>query len=113
MAFDAAIADDHRAAVPRAALAVVVAVEEERAAGEIARRPQPEELAEIALRRRLRFGGPDGAYPPAAVARAGPAGIEVDPLSVDRQPARPAAVLRHARIVTEQSRAVADRKRVV
>src|SRR3546814_10376114 len=55
-----AIADDHGAAVPRIARAIVVAMEEERARFEIAWRPQPEELAEIALGRRLRFACADG-----------------------------------------------------
>src|SRR3546814_9681603 len=67
-----AIAHDHGAAVPRIARAIVVAVEEKRAAAEIARSPQPEELAEITLGRRLRFARADGTDAPAAVACAHP-----------------------------------------
>src|SRR3546814_11802043 len=86
---------------------VVVAVEEQRAIGEVARRPQPEELVEIALRRRLRLARADRADAPAPVAGARPVGADGDALAVHRQPARPAAVLRHARIIPEQARAVA------
>src|SRR3546814_18061054 len=93
-----AIADDHGAAVPRIARAIVVAMEEERARFEIAWRPQPEELVEIALGRRLRFARADGPDAPAAVARSGPVGAGFDALSQGRQPSRPLAVLRHARI---------------
>src|SRR5690606_16004670 len=44
---------------------------------------------------------------PAPVARARPAVADRDALAIDRQPARPAPVLRHARVVHEHSRAVA------
>src|SRR3546814_16074356 len=83
-----AIADDHGAAVPRIARAIVVAMEEERARFEIAWRTQPEELAEIALGRRLRFACADGPDAPAAVGRSRPAGADLDALPVHRQPSR-------------------------
>src|SRR3546814_18760950 len=81
------------------AVAVVVAVEEQRAIGEVARRPQPEELVEIALRRRLRLARADRADAPAPVAGARPVGADGDALAVHRQPARHPAVLRHARLI--------------
>src|SRR3546814_697912 len=65
------------------------------------------ELAEIALGRRLRFACADGPDAPAAVARSRPAGADLDALPVHRQPSRPMAVLRHARIIHEQPCAVA------
>src|SRR3546814_4982086 len=66
------VADDHGTPVPGMAVAVVVAVEEQRAIGEVARRPQPEELVEIAPRRRLRLARADRADAPAPVAGARP-----------------------------------------
>src|SRR3546814_11041575 len=81
-----AVADDHRAAVPRMARAIVVAVEEKRAIAEIARRPQPEELVEIALRRRLRLARADRADAPAPVARARPVARRAAARAVHRQP---------------------------
>src|SRR3546814_18433505 len=51
MAFDAAIADDHRAAVPRAALPVVVAVDVVPAAPELQPRRPPDDLTDIAIQR--------------------------------------------------------------
>src|SRR3546814_17742157 len=82
-------------------------MEEERARFEIAWRPQPEELVEIALGRRLRFARADGPDAPAAVARSGPVGAGFDALSKGRQPSRPTAGLRHARNSHEQQCAVA------
>src|SRR5690606_4459198 len=93
--------------VPGVARSIVVAVKEERASLEIARGPQPEELVEIALGRRLRLACPHRPDAPAPVARARPAVADRDALAIDRQPARPAPVLRHARVVHEHSRAVA------
>src|SRR3546814_15499786 len=92
-----AIAHDHGAAVPRIARAIVVAVAEKRAAAEIARSPQPEELAEITLGRRLRFARADGTDAPAAVACPHPAGADPDALPPHRPPAHHTASLPPAR----------------
>src|SRR5690606_33192113 len=102
-----AVADDNGAPVPGVAGGIVITVEEERVPFEIARRPEPEELAEIALGWWLRLAGAHRPDPPAPVARARPAVAESGAFAVDRQPARPAAVLRHARIIHEQPGAVA------
>src|SRR3546814_11489456 len=92
------VADDHSTPVPGMAVAVVVAVEEQRAIGEVARRPQPEELVEIALRRRLRLARADRADAPAPVAGARPVGSDCDALAGHPHPTPTAPLLRPARV---------------
>src|SRR3546814_17271860 len=82
---------------------VVVAVEEQRAIGEVARLPQPEELVEIALRRRLRLARADRADAPAPVAGARPVGDDGDALAVPLPTARPAEGLLPARLTHEKA----------
>ena len=69
-----AVRPQHGAAVPGQAGGVVIGVEIDRVAGEVAGRPEPEELRHgprYALRRGLRVGLADRADAPAAVAGAG------------------------------------------
>src|SRR5215471_11359279 len=101
-----ALARPDRAAVPWLAGAVIVGVEEERAGGKIARRPDPEELAGLRRRALLRVARADGPNAPRAVARAEEA-IDVHTLAIALDPAGVAAVLSEPRVVHHRSRAVA------
>ena len=91
-------AHQHPGAVPRPAMFIVVAMEEQVPIIEGRRRPQPEELRRDCRLRGLRIGHANRAHTPAAIAGAAPAGeITRHPSGIDL-PA-PLAALRHARHV--------------